>query len=150
MLRDTIKSAQVSAMKAKEKERLATIRLILARVKDRDIELRVGSGGQDDDAMIVDVLQKMAKQRKESIALYRQGNREDLAAAEQAELVIIEEFLPQQLGEEETRQAIAAIIAELGAGGIKDMGKVMSELKARHGAVLDMSNASRFVKESLS
>ena len=149
MLRDTLKAAQISAMKEKDKERLAAIRLILAKIKDRDIELRVGGGPADDDAMIVEVLQKMAKQRRESIALYRQGGREELAEAEQSELAVIEGFLPAQMGEDETRAAIAAIKAETGAASLKDMGKVMAELKARHGPQLDMSKASGWVKEAL-
>jgi len=150
MLRDTLKAAQISAMKEKDKERLAAIRLILAKIKDRDIELRVGGGPADDDAMIVEVLQKMAKQRRESIEMYRQGGREELAAAEEAEMKVIEEYLPQQMNEVETTAAIEAIKAELGAEGMKDMGRVMAELKTRHGAQLDMSKASGLVKAALS
>ncbi|WP_299309459.1 GatB/YqeY domain-containing protein [uncultured Croceicoccus sp.] len=152
MLRDTIKSAQIQAMKEKDKERLAAVRLILAKIKDRDIEMRTGNAlGEpaDDDAMVIEVLQKMAKQRKESIAMYNEGGRAELAAAEQGELAVIEEFLPQQMNEAETKDAIEKIKTDTGATGMKDMGKVMAELKARHGAVLDMSNASRLVKESL-
>ncbi|QQN74101.1 GatB/YqeY domain-containing protein [Croceicoccus sp. YJ47] len=152
MLRDTIKSAQIQAMKDKDKERLAAVRLILAKIKDRDIEMRTGNASgepADDDAMVIEVLQKMAKQRKESIAMYNEGGRAELAAAEQGELAVIEEFLPQQMNEAETKDAIEKIKADTGATGMKDMGKVMAELKARHGAVLDMSNASRLVKESL-
>ncbi|MDR7103174.1 GatB/YqeY domain-containing protein [Croceicoccus sp. BE223] len=150
MLRDTLKAAQISAMKDKDKERLAAIRLILAKIKDRDIELRTSGGPADDDAMIVEVLQKMAKQRRESIEMYRQGGREELAAAEEAEMRVIEEYLPQQMSEAETAAAIEAIKAELGAQGMKDMGRVMAELKSRHGAQLDMSKASGLVKASLS
>ena len=150
MLRDTLKAAQISAMKEKDKERLAAIRLILAKIKDRDIELRVGGGPADDDAMIVEVLQKMAKQRRESIEMYRQGGREELAAAEEAEMKVIEEYLPQQMTEAETAAAIEGIKAEVGAEGMKDMGRVMAELKARHGAQLDMSKASGLVKAALS
>jgi uncharacterized protein len=149
MLRETIKSAQVSAMKAGDKARLGAVRLILAKLKDRDIELRTAAQVPEDDAIVVDVLQKMAKQRRESIALYEQGGRQELADAEKAELAVIEEFLPQQMGEDETRAAIEAIKAELGASSIKDMGRVMAELKARHGAMLDMSKASGLVKAAL-
>jgi uncharacterized protein YqeY len=99
---------------------------------------------------VVDVLQKMAKQRRESITLYEQGGRQELADAEKAELLVIEEFLPQQMGEDETRAAIEAIKAELGASSIKDMGKVIAELKARHGTQLDMGKASGLVKAALS
>ncbi|MBV1687390.1 GatB/YqeY domain-containing protein [Novosphingobium sp. G106] len=149
MLRDSIKAAQVTAMKAGDKPRLATVRLILAKLKDRDIELRTAASLPDDDTLVVEVLQKMVKQRRESIALYEQGGRQELADAEAAELVVIEDFLPQQLSEADTAAAIEAIKAELGASGIKDMGKVMAELKARHGSQLDMSKASGLVKAAL-
>ncbi len=150
MIRDTIKQAQIDAMKGGDKERLAAVRLILAKLKDKDIELRTASTQPDDDALAVDVLQKMAKQRRESITMYVEGNREDLAEQERKELKVIEEFLPQQLSEDETRAAIADIKSTLGAESIKDMGRVMAELKARHGTVLDMQTASRLVKEALS
>ena len=149
MLRESIKAAQVAAMKAGDKPRLAAVRLILAKLKDKDIELRTASQVPEDDVLVVDVLQKMAKQRRESIALYEQGGRKELADIEVAELTVIEEFLPSQLGETETAAAIEAIKAELGASSIKDMGKVMAELKARHGAELDMSKASGLVKAAL-
>jgi uncharacterized protein YqeY len=149
MLRDSIKAAQVTAMKAGDKPRLAAVRLILAKLKDRDIELRTASSLPDDDTLVVEVLQKMVKQRRESIMLYEQGGRQELADAEAAELTVIEEFLPQQLSEAETAAAIEAIKAELGASSVKDMGKVMAELKARHGSELDMSKASGLVKAAL-
>jgi len=149
MLRDDLKQAQISAMKAGEKDRLAALRLILAKVKDRDIEQRTAARPMEDDALVIDVLQKMAKQRRESIELYQKGNREELAAIERGELAVIEEFLPRQMDEAATRAAIEAIKAELGASGLKDMGRVMAELKARHGTVLDMGRASGWVKESL-
>ena len=136
-------------MKSGDKARLAAVRLILAKLKDRDIELRTATQVPDDDTLVVDVLQKMAKQRRESIALYQQGGRQELADVEAAELAVIEEFLPQQLGEIETRAAIEAIKAETGASSIRDMGKVMAELKARHGSQLDMSKVSSLVKEAL-
>ena len=149
MIRDSIKAAQVAAMKAGDKPRLGAVRLILAKLKDRDIELRTASQAPDDDALVVDVLQKMAKQRRESIGMFEAGGRQELADAEKAELATIEEFMPQQLGEAETAAAIAAIKAELGASTIKDMGRVMAELKARHGSELDMSKASAMVKAAL-
>ena len=149
MIRDSLKAAQVAAMKAGDKPRLAAVRLILAKVKDRDIELRTASVQPEDDALVVEVLQKMVKQRRESITLYEQGGRQELADVEKAELVVIKEFLPQQLSEADTAAAIEAIKAELGASGLKDMGKVMAELKARHGTVLDMSKASALVKAGL-
>jgi uncharacterized protein len=149
MLRDQIKSAQIAAMKAGDKPRLAAVRLILARLKDRDIELRTSSQQPEDDVLVVEVLQKMGKQRRESIAMFVTGGRQELADAEQAELAVIEAFLPRQMGEAETALAIAAIKAELGASSVKDMGKVMAELKARHGSELDMSKASGLVKAAL-
>ncbi len=149
MLRDTIKAAQISAMKAGEKQRLATVRLILAKIKDRDIELRTSQAPADDDALVIDVLQKMVKQRRESITLFEQGGRPEKAAEEQAELEVIETFLPTQLSEEETKAIIESIKAETGAAGMKDMGKVIAELKARHGTQLDMGKASGWVKASL-
>jgi uncharacterized protein YqeY len=149
MLRDDLKQAQISAMKAGDKERLAAVRLILAKVKDRDIEERTSSKEIEDDSMVIEVLQKMVKQRRESIELYEKGGREELAAIERGELAVIEEFLPRQMDEVETRAAIEEIKAELGAAGLKDMGRVMAELKARHGTVLDMGRASGWVKESL-
>jgi uncharacterized protein YqeY len=149
MLRDDLKQAHISAMKAGDKERLAAVRLILAKVKDRDIEQRTSSKEIEDDALIIDTLQKMAKQRRESIEMFQKGGREELAAAERGELAVIEEFMPAQMGEAETRAAIEAIKGELGASGMKDMGRVMAELKARHSTVLDMARASGWVKESL-
>ncbi|MEL0209779.1 MAG: GatB/YqeY domain-containing protein [Novosphingobium sp.] len=150
MIRDTIKAAQVSAMKAGDKPRLAAVRLILAKLKDKDIELRTASAVPEDDVLVTDVLQKMAKQRRESITLYEQGGRQELADVEKAELAVIEEFLPQQMSEDDTRAAIAGIIAETGAAGMKDMGKVVAALKARHGTQLDMGKASGLVKAALS
>ena len=149
MLRDDLKTAQISAMKAGDKERLSAVRLILARLKDRDIEQRTAAKPMEDEALVIDTLQKMAKQRRESIEMYEKGGREELAAIERAELAVIEEFLPRQMDEAETSAAIEAIKSELGAEGLKDMGRVMAELKARHGTVLDMSKASGWVKESL-
>ncbi|MEC7743016.1 MAG: GatB/YqeY domain-containing protein [Pseudomonadota bacterium] len=150
MLRDQIQSETVTAMKAKDKERTAALRLIGAKIKDRDIELRTADTKPEDDELVTDVLLKMAKQRRESIELYEDGGRTELAEKEKSELAVIEEFLPKQMSEEETRAAIAQIKTDLGAEGMKDMGRVMGELKARHGATLDMSKASGLVKEALS
>ncbi|HKR91468.1 GatB/YqeY domain-containing protein [Novosphingobium sp.] len=149
MIRDSIKAAQISAMKAGDKPRLAAIRLILAKLKDRDIELRTAKDVPDDDTLTIEVLQKMVKQRRESIQLFEEGGRPEKAAEERAELAVIEEFLPAQMSEEETKAAIEAIKAELGASGMKDMGKVMAELKARHSTQLDMGKASGWVKAAL-
>ena len=150
MIRDTIKAAQITAMKAGEKEQLAAVRLILAKIKDRDIELRTASQQPDDDALVVEVMQKMVKQRRESISLYEQGGREELAAVERAELSVIETFLPAQMDEAATIAAIEAIKAELGAESLKDMGRVIATLKDRHASELDMSKASALVKAALS
>jgi uncharacterized protein YqeY len=149
MIRDTIKAAQVTAMKAGDKTRLAAVRLILAKLKDKDIELRTSSSVPDDDTVVVDVLQKMAKQRRESITLYEQGGRQELADVEKGELAVIEEFMPAQLSDAEVSAAIEAIKAEIGASGMKDMGKVVAALKARHGSQLDMGKASGLVKAAL-
>ena len=150
MIRETVKAAQIAAMKAGDKERTAATRSILAKIKDKDIELRTRDSAQDDDALVTDVLQKMAKQRRESIDMFESGGRTELAAAEQKELAVIEEFLPAQLSEEDTAALIAGIKTELGADGMKDMGRVMGELKKRHGTEIDMSKASALVKAALS
>lgn len=150
MIRDNIKAAQIAAMKAGEKARLNTIRLMLAKIKDRDIELRTSSAPSDDDAMVTDVLQKMVKQRRESITMYNDGGRPELAQIETDEVVVIEEFLPTQLNDDEAAAAIKAIVDELGATSLKDMGRVMAAVKERHGSVLDMSKASGWVKAALS
>ena len=150
MIRDDIKSATITAMKAGEKDRTAALRQIGAKIKDRDIEERTSGKEIPDDELVVSVLQKMAKQRRESIEMYVAGGREDLAAVERAELAVIEEFLPQMLSEADTVAAIEAIKAETGAYSMKDMGIVMAELKARHGAVLDGKLASTLVKAALS
>jgi len=149
MIRDDIKAAQITAMKTGDKARLATIRLMLAKIQDRDIELRVTTAVGGDDVIVTDVLQKMVKQRRESIALYEQGNRQELADIEAAEVVVIESFLPAQLSEADATAAIAAIVAEVGATSVKDMGRVMAAVKERHGSVLDMSKASGWVKAAL-
>ena len=149
MLRDTLKQAQIDAMKAGDKPRLGAIRMMLAKVKDRDIELRTADKVPPDDELVTDVLVKLAKQRRESIELFEQGGRQEQADAERAELAVIEEYLPKAMSEEETRAAIEEAKVKTGAESIKDMGKVMGELKSRYGASLDMGLASRLVKESL-
>lgn len=150
MIRDTIKAATIAAMKAGEKDRTAALRQIAAKIKDRDIEERTSAKPTPDDELVVSVLQKMAKQRRESITMYEGGGRQELADKEKAELAVIEEFLPQMLDEAATIAAIEAIKADIGASSMKDMGAVMAELKARHGAVLDGKLASGLVKAALS
>ena len=165
MIRDTIKAAQIAAMKAGDKPRLSTIRLMMAKIKDRDIELRSrskpaskpgpkprGDGTDDsstDDSMIIEALQKMLKQRRESIVLYEQGGRGELAAIEAAEIAIITEFLPAQMDEATASATISALIAELGASSVKDMGRVMAALKERHAHDIDRSKAARWTKAAL-
>ena len=150
MIRDQLKAALVTAMKSGDKQRTATIRLVQAALKNRDIELRGSANPPEDDALVTEVLQKMIKQRRESISIYQTGGRPALAAAELAEIAVIEDFLPRQMSEDEAKAAIDAIAAELGAASIKDMGRVMATLKDRHAAQLDMSKASALVKARLS
>ncbi|MGW8190673.1 GatB/YqeY domain-containing protein [uncultured Sphingomonas sp.] len=150
MIRDTIKDALVTAMKGGDKETTATIRLIQSAIKNRDIEARTGKAPESDDALVVEVLQKMVKQRRESIEMYEKGNRPELAASEAREVTVIERFLPAQMDEAQTAAAIEAIKVDLSASGMKDMGRVMAELKSRHGSELDMSKASAAVKAALS
>ncbi|WP_445193408.1 GatB/YqeY domain-containing protein [Sphingomonas sp. Tas61C01] len=149
MIRDDIKAAQIAAMKAGDKETRNAVSLIQAAVKNRDIEARTGKAPEDDDSLVIEVLQKMVKQRRESIEMFEKGGRQELADAEKAEVAVIERFLPAQMSEAETTAAIEAIKAELGASGMKDMGRVMAELKARHAQTLDMSKASGLVKAAL-
>jgi hypothetical protein len=150
MIRDDIKNALVTAMKSGDKQGTAAIRLIQSAIKNRDIEERTKSQPTEDDTLVTEVLQKMVKQRRESIEMYVKGGRQELADVEQGEIDVIERFLPVQMSEAETSAAIEAIKTELGASGMKDMGRVMAELKARHAQNLDMSKASGLVKAALS
>ena len=150
MIRDDIKTALVAAMKSGDKASTGTIRLIQSAIKNRDIELRTGAGPADDDLMVTEVLQKMIKQRRESVELYRKGNRAELADAEEGEIAVIERFLPRQMSDDEAGAAIQAIIAKTGASGMKDMGRVMSEVKSRLVGQLDPARASAMVKAALS
>jgi uncharacterized protein YqeY len=150
MIRDDIKAATITAMKSGDKAATGTLRLIQAAIKNRDIELRGSDKAPDDDALVTEVLQKMIKQRRESVELYRKGGREELAAAEEAEIAVIERFLPAQLSDEDARVAIAAIIAETGASSMKDMGRVMALVKERLGSAIEPARASGLVKAALS
>lgn len=150
MIRDEIKAALVTAMKGGDKAGTGTIRLIQSAIKNRDIELRTSTVAPDDDLLVTEVLQKMIKQRRESADLYRKGNREELAATEEAEIAVIERFLPKQMSEDEASAAISGIIAEVGASGMKDMGKVMGEVKARFAGQIEPARASALVKSALS
>lgn len=149
MIRERVKAAQIAAMKAKDKERTAATRSILAKFKDKDIELRGKDGDLDDDVIVTDVMQKMAKQRRESIAMYAEGGRSELAENERYELTVIEEFLPAQLNEDDVKTIIEALKAETGADGMKDMGKLMGALKSKHGSEIDMGKAGALVKAAL-
>ena len=149
MIRDDIKAATIAAMKSGDKASTTTLRLIQAAIKNRDIELRTAAQAPDDDALVTEVLQKMIKQRRESVELYRKGNREELAAAEEAEIAVVEKFLPAQLSEEEARAAIQQIVADLGASSMKDMGRVMAEVKAKLGTSIEPARASALVRAAL-
>jgi len=150
MIRDDIKAATIAAMKGGDKETTGTLRLVSAAIKNRDIEARTGSAPSDDDQLVTEVLQKMIKQRRESADVYRKGGREDRAAVEEAEIAVIERFLPRQMSDDEAGAAIQAIIAETGASSIKDMGRVMAEVKSRHAGELEPARASALVKAALS
>lgn len=150
MLRPQLNDTLKTAMLSKDSRVVSTVRLILAALKDRDIAARsrgVMDGISDDE--ILQMLQSMIKQRRESISLYEQGGRLELAQQEQDEIAIIERFLPRQLDEAEMIAAVSAIIAELGAGGIKDMGRVMAALKERHAGTMDFTKASALTKKLL-
>ena len=149
MIRDDIKAATITAMKAKDAARLSALRLISAAIKNKDIEFRTGTPPADDDVLVVDVLTKMAKQRRESIEMYVTGNRPELADAERAELGVIEGFMPQRMPAGEAQAAVRALVVELGATGPKDMGRVMAALKERLAGQIDMGSASAMVKAAL-
>ena len=148
-MREQLSDALKDAMKAQDKRRLSTLRLITAAIKDRDIAARSSGKDRIGDSDILEVLAKMIKQRKDSVKIYEEAGRLELAQQELDEINIIESFLPQQLGDEEVRAAVQGVIAELGAVGLKDMGRVMSELKARHAGQMDFGKASGMVKTAL-
>ena len=150
-LREQINDAVKEAMRAKDAKRLGTLRLINAAIKDRDIAARTADSRDllgDDD--ILGLLAKMIKQREDSVAAFDAGNRPEMAQAERDEIALIREFMPKQMSPEETRAAVASVIAEVGAASIKDMGKVMSALKERYAGQMDFGKAGGVVKESLS
>ena len=150
MLRDELNDALKVAMKAKDPRRVSTLRLILAAIKDRDIAVR--AEGQTDgvaDEEILQLLTKMVRQRRESIKLYEEGGRVDLAEREAEEITVIEDFLPRQLDEAETEAAVREVVAELGATGLKDMGRTMAALKQRYAGRMDFGKTSAMVKDML-
>ena len=149
-MREAFTERLKAAMRAKDTRTLSTVRLVLAGLKERDVAARgAGNSSGIADSEILRMLQGMVKQRRESIALYRQGNRPELAEREEAEIAVIESFLPRQLSEEEIAAAAKAAIAEAGAAGPKDMGRVMSAMRERHAGVIDMARAGAIVKQLL-
>ncbi len=148
-MREKINDDLKAAMKAGEKERVATLRLVNAAIKSADIEARPSGKDRISDADILTVLAKMVKQRRDSIEQFTSGGRPDLAEKEQAEITVIEAYLPQQMDEAATKDAIAAAIKETGAAGPKDMGKVMGVLKAKYAGQMDFGKASALTKDLL-
>ncbi len=148
-MRQRFNDAMKEAMKAGDKRRLSTVRMMQAALKDKDIEARGAGKGQASEEEILALLQKMIKQRQESIAIYDQAGRTDLADQEREEVAVIQGFLPQQLDEAETKAAVEAAIAETGAASMKDMGKVIGALRGRYAGRLDFGKASGLVKEML-
>jgi len=149
MLRERFTADMKEAMKAGDKARLGAIRLIQAALKDKDIEARGAGKDPLSDEEILALLQKMVKQRQESIAMYEQGGRTELADQEKAEVAVISSYLPQQMDEAETKAAIQAAIAETGAASMKDMGKVVGALRAKYAGRMDFAKASGLVKDML-
>lgn len=147
-MRDTIEHAYKTALKAGDKRRTATLRAMIAAIKDKEIEAR-GQGREFSDADILPLLQKMVKQREESLAIYTEAKRDDLAVVEREEIAILSEFLPQGLSEAEVEAAIREAIAKTGASGGKDMGKVIAQLKADYPGRIDFAKASGKVKAAL-
>ncbi len=150
MIRETLKKELIEALKEKNETKTATIRLINAAIKDKDIEARP-KGNMDgiDETAILSLLQSMIKQRKESIEMYKKGNREDLVQKEQAEIDIIQTFLPKQMSEDDMKKAIQETITEVAASSVKDMGKVMGALKQKYAGKMDFSQASQVIKTLL-
>lgn len=150
-LRQTIMEELKTAMRAKQERETGTIRMIIAKMRDRDIEARP-SGNMDgiSDAEILSMMEGMVKQRRESIALYEKGNRADLVATEAAEIVVIEKFMPQKMAEDAVQNAIAETIAAIGAKDIKDMGKVMNALKEKYAGQMDFAQVGAAIKAKLS
>jgi hypothetical protein len=149
-LREQFADQLKTSMKAGDSARTSTLRMILAKLKDVDIAARPKGIDKVPDEEVIATLRGMVKSRGESVQLYRQGNRPDLVAKEEAEIAVIESSLPKQMDEAATEQAVAEAVAETGAASIKDMGKVMAALKAKHAATLDMAKAGALVKAKLS
>ena len=150
MLRDDINNALKLAMKAHEDRRVSTLRMVNSTLKNADIEARGQGKGPLTDDELKSLLQKMIKQRQESVELYEKGNRPELAAQEREEIAIIAAYLPKQMSDAEAQAAIAAVVKDVGAASMKDMGKVMAALKERHAGEMDFAKASGIVKGLLS
>jgi uncharacterized protein YqeY len=150
MLRDDINSAVKDAMRAKEERKLSTLRMVNSTIKNADIDARGQGKPPLSDGDLLGLLQKMIKQRQESVELYEKGGRAELAAQERDEIAIISAYLPKQMSEDDVRAAIAAEISATGAAGIKDMGKVIAGLKAKFAGQMDFGKASGLVKSALS
>jgi uncharacterized protein YqeY len=148
-LRDQFTTELKAAMKAGDAPRVSTLRMIMAKLKDTDIAARPKGVTAVPDDDVLTMLRGMVKSRRESVALYAQGNRPELVAKEEAEIAVIEAFLPQQMDDAALAAAVGAAVAETGAASIKDMGKVMAALKARHGGALDMARAGAVVRAKL-
>ena len=149
MIRETLSNAQKDAMKARDTARLSTVRLILAAIKDKDIANRGLAKEQASDDEILQLLAKMIKQREESVKIYVDGGRPELADKERAEITVIQGFMPEQLSDEKVREICAAVVAELGAQGLKDMGKCVAALRERYAGQMDFAKASAILKELL-
>jgi uncharacterized protein YqeY len=149
MLRDDINNAVKEAMKAKDERKLSTLRMVNSTIKNADIEARGQGKPPLSDGDLLGLLQKMIKQRQEAVELYEKGGREELAAQERAEILVISTYLPKQMSESEVKAAIAAVVTETGASGIKDMGKVIGALKAKYTGQMDFGKASGLVKAAL-
>lgn len=150
MLRENLQNALKEAMKSRDMATVSAVRLIIAGQKEKDVEARGKGQAQASDADLMAMMQSMIKQRNESIAIYEQAGREELAAKEKSEIEVIERFLPRQLNEEETVAAIKEIIAQTGAASLKDMGKVMSALREKYAGQMDFGKASGQIKALLS
>lgn len=151
MLRDDLTLSMKDAMRAKDKRKLSTVRLVLAAIKEKDIAMRGDdSADRDDDAMVIDILSKMVKQRNDSIKAYEEAGRCELAEQEKDEIVIIQKFLPTQMTEDEIAAACTAVVADLGAEGLKDIGRCMGALKAKFAGQMDFAKASVTIKGMLS
>ncbi len=149
MLRDKINDGMKDAMKSQDKLRLSTLRLVNAAIKNADIEARGLGKDAPDDGAVLALLQKMIKQRRESLAIYEKAGRKEQAKQEAIEIAVIEEFLPKQMSEAEAKAVIAAVVKEVGAAAPKDMGKVMAVLKERYAGQMDFGKASGLVKDLL-